>query len=113
LNVCGTERGAKILRNAPGKMAPLLIPAATQLRASYPRISCQVRIFHGAEDRVIEPKQARDLHQALHRSDLRLVPNAGHMVTYADTAAIARAVSSVGAANLRQSFTLERQEKGT
>ena len=71
-----------------------------------------MRIFHGAEDRVIEPKQARDLHQALHRSDLRLVPNAGHMVTYADTAAIARAVSSLGTANLRSIFS-DRQEKGT
>ena len=102
----------KQLRAAAEESA-LLIPTATQLRASYPKISCQVRIFHGAEDRVIEPKQARDLHQALHRSDLRLVPNAGHMVTYADTAAIAQAVSSLGTANLRQSFTPGRQEKGT
>jgi pimeloyl-ACP methyl ester carboxylesterase len=94
----------KQLRAAAEESA-LLIPTATQLRASYPRISCQVRIFHGAEDRVIEPKQARDLHQALHRSDLRLVPNAGHMVTYADTAAIARAVSSLSTANSRQPFT--------
>jgi hypothetical protein len=35
------------------------------------------------------------------------------MVTYADTAAIAQAVGSLGTANLRQSFTPERQEKGT
>src|SRR4051794_41157477 len=55
----------KQLRAAAEESA-LLIPTAIQLRASYPKISCQVRIFHGAEDRVIEPKQARDLHQALH-----------------------------------------------
>jgi pimeloyl-ACP methyl ester carboxylesterase len=102
----------KQLRAAAEESA-LLIPTATELQASYPRIGCQVRIFHGVKDQVIEPKQARDLHGALYTSDLHLVPNAGHMVTYADTAAIARAVSSVGAANLRQSFTLERQEKGT
>jgi pimeloyl-ACP methyl ester carboxylesterase len=94
----------KQLRAAAEESA-LLIPTATQLRASYSKISGQVSIFHGAEDRVIEPKQARDLHQALHRSDLRFVPNAGHMVTYADTAAIVRAVSSLGTANLRQPFT--------
>ena len=102
----------KQLRAAAEESA-LLIPTATELQAAYPRIGCQVRIFHGVKDQVIEPKQARDLHGALYTSDLHLVPNAGHIVTYADTAAIARAVSSVGAANLRQSFTLERQEKGT
>lgn len=42
-----------------------------------------------------EIEQARDLHQALPRSDLHLVPNAGHMVTYADPAAIAEAVNSI------------------
>jgi len=54
-----------------------------------------VRIVHGAEDKVIEPKQAEDLHRMLHRSDLRLVQNAGHMVTYADAAAITTAVRLV------------------
>jgi pimeloyl-ACP methyl ester carboxylesterase len=102
----------KQLRAAAEESA-LLIPTATQLRASYPRIGCPVRIFHGGEDRVIEPKQAQDLHGALSRSDLHLVPNAGHMVTYADTAAIAQAASSLGTANLRQSIIPERQEKGT
>jgi hypothetical protein len=43
---------------------------------------------------VIEAKQALDLHQVLPRSNLRLVQNAGHMVTYADVAAVAKAVSS-------------------
>jgi hypothetical protein len=64
------------------------------------------------EDRVIELKQARDLHGAPSRSDLHLVPNAGHMVTYAATATIAQAISSLGTANLRSIFS-DRQEKGT
>jgi pimeloyl-ACP methyl ester carboxylesterase len=102
----------KQLRAAAEESA-LLIPTATQLQASYPRIGCQARIFHGDKDQVIEAKQARDLHGVLYTSDLHLVPNAGHMVTYADTAAIAQSVSSLGTANLRQSFTLERQEKDT
>ena len=84
----------KQLRAAAEESA-LLIPTAAQLQALYPNIQCQVRIVHGAEDQIIEPKQSQDLHQALHQSDLRLIQNAGHMVTYADTAAIALAVSLV------------------
>ena len=84
----------KQLRAAAEESA-LLIPTAAQFQALYRNIRCQVRIVHGAEDQIIEPKQARDLHQALHQSDLRLIQNAGHMVTYADTAAIATAVSLV------------------
>ena len=84
----------KQLRAAAEESA-LLIPTAAQFQALYRNIQCQVRIVHGAEDQVIEPKQSQDLHQALHRSDLRLIQNAGHMVTYADTAAIATAVSLI------------------
>ena len=72
-----------------------MIPTAAQFQASYPNIDCEVRIVHGAEDQVIEPKQAQDLCQALHRSDLRLVQNAGHMVTHSDPAVMATAVNLV------------------
>ena len=56
---------------AAAEESALLIPVAAQFQASYPNIDCQVRILHGAEDQVIEPKQAQDLYQALPRSDLR------------------------------------------
>jgi pimeloyl-ACP methyl ester carboxylesterase len=82
----------KQLRAAAEESA-LLVPTAAQFQSLYPNIDCQVRILHGAEDQVIEPKQARDLHQALPRSDLRFVQNAGHMVTHSDPAAIATTVS--------------------
>lgn len=49
----------------------------------------------GLEDQVIEHKQTRDLHQALSRSDLHLVLNAGHMVTHADPAAMMEAINSM------------------
>ena len=84
----------KQLRAAAEESA-FLIPTAAQFQASYSSIGCQVGIFHGAEDQVIEPKQAQDLHRALHRSELHLVPNAGHMVTYADTAGIAESIETV------------------
>jgi pimeloyl-ACP methyl ester carboxylesterase len=83
----------KQLRAAAEESA-LLVPTATQFRTTYSSIACPVYILHGAEDEVIEAKQALDLHQVLPRSNLRLVQNAGHMVTYADVAAVAKAVSS-------------------
>lgn len=87
---------------ASAEESALLIPTAAQFRASYPKIACQVRILHGAEDQIIESKQARNLYQALPGSDLRLLQHAGHMVTHSDTAAITTAVSFVaGSAQLR------------
>lgn len=80
---------------AAAEESALLIPTAAQFQAHYSSMGHQVQIFHGAEDQVIEREQARDLHQALPRSDLHLVPNAGHMVTYADPAAIVEAVNSI------------------
>lgn len=80
---------------AAAEESALLIPTAAQFQACYSTMGNPVQILHGTEDRVIDPKQARDLHQALPRSDLHLIPNAGHMITYADPAAIAQAVDSV------------------
>ncbi|MGY4624857.1 alpha/beta fold hydrolase [Bradyrhizobium sp. USDA 4486] len=80
---------------AAAEESALLIPMAAQFQAHYSSMGHQVKIFHGVEDQVIEHKQARDLHQALPRSDLHLVPNAGHMVTHADPAAIVEAVNSI------------------
>ena len=53
---------------------------------------CPIHIFHGTEDQLIEPEQARRLHEVLRRCDLHLVNDAGHMVTYADGGTIAQAV---------------------
>jgi pimeloyl-ACP methyl ester carboxylesterase len=51
---------------------------------------------------LIEPEQARYLHRVLRGSVLHLVEDAGHMVTYADGAAIAEAVDTVvGASSIR------------
>jgi hypothetical protein len=51
--------------------------------------------FPWNRDQISGPDQARNLHRALDRSDLHLVQNAGHIVTYADTADIAEAVETV------------------
>jgi pimeloyl-ACP methyl ester carboxylesterase len=87
----------KQLRAAAEESA-FLIPEATRLQFRYSSIRCPVHIFHGTGDQLIEPEQARRLHKALRRSDLHLAKNAGHMVTYADGAAIAQAVDRLNVA---------------
>jgi pimeloyl-ACP methyl ester carboxylesterase len=84
----------KQLRAAAEESA-FLIPAAAQLQLQYGSIRCPVRIVHGKRDQLIEADQSRRLHEALPRSVLYLVEDAGHMVTYADTPGIADAVTAL------------------
>jgi len=87
----------KQLRAAAEESA-FLIPEATRLQSRYSSIRCPVHIFHGTGDQLIEPEQARRLHKVLGRSDLHLVNDAGHMVTYADGGTIAQAVARLNVA---------------
>jgi pimeloyl-ACP methyl ester carboxylesterase len=84
----------KQLRAAAEESA-FLIPVAARLQVQYQGIRCPVRIVHGKGDRLIEADQSRRLHEALPRSLLHLVEDAGHMVTYADTPGIADAVAAL------------------
>jgi pimeloyl-ACP methyl ester carboxylesterase len=84
----------KQLRAAAEESA-FLIPEAAHFQSRYPSIRCPVHIFHGTGDQLIEPEQARRLHRVLGSSDLHLVNDAGHMVTYADGGTIAQAVDSL------------------
>jgi pimeloyl-ACP methyl ester carboxylesterase len=85
----------KQLRAAAEESA-FLIPTAAQFQSRYRSIRCPVRIFHGSGDKIIEPEQARRLHQLLSSSDLHLVEDAGHMVTYADVPAITNVADTAG-----------------
>jgi pimeloyl-ACP methyl ester carboxylesterase len=84
----------KQLRAAAEESA-FLIPEAARLQSLYSSIRCPVHIFHGTGDQLIEPQQARRLHQVVGRSNLHLVDDAGHMVTYADGDAILHAINSL------------------
>src|SRR5215210_8151412 len=86
----------KQLRAAAEESA-FLIPTAAHFQSRYRSIRCPVRIFHGTGDKIIEPEQARRLHQLLSSSDLHLVEDAGHMVTYADVPAVTNATDTAGA----------------
>jgi pimeloyl-ACP methyl ester carboxylesterase len=87
----------KQLRAAAEESA-FLVPTAAQFQSQYSSLRCPARIFHGTEDQISEPEQARRLHQMLSRSDLHLLQDAGHMVIYADCAAITLAADTVGVA---------------
>jgi pimeloyl-ACP methyl ester carboxylesterase len=87
----------KQLRAAAEESA-LMIPTAAQFEFLYPNIRCPVRIFHGTDDQIVECDQARHLQEVLPRSELKLVENSGHMVTYADQAAIADATAMLAGA---------------
>jgi pimeloyl-ACP methyl ester carboxylesterase len=91
----------KQLRAAAEESA-FLIPTAARFQSYYPSIRCPVRIFHGAADQLIEAEQARYLQRALRGSVLHLVEDAGHMVTYADGAAMTEAVDTLaGTSSIR------------
>jgi pimeloyl-ACP methyl ester carboxylesterase len=84
----------KQLRAAAEESA-FLVPEAARLQSLYSSIRCPVHIFHGTGDQLIEPEQARRLHRVVGRSDLHLVNDAGHMVTYADDGTISHTINSL------------------
>jgi pimeloyl-ACP methyl ester carboxylesterase len=81
----------KQLRAAAEESA-YLIPATTRLQREYQNISCPVRLIHGQADHLIEKEQTLRLHEVLSGSIMQLVPEAGHMVHYADANTVARVV---------------------
>ena len=74
----------------------LLIPAALWWKRRYRQLVMPVMIVAGAEDRYIDTKeQSMRLHEELPRSQLRLVPGAGHMVHQTAPRQVFAAVESV------------------
>jgi pimeloyl-ACP methyl ester carboxylesterase len=100
----------KQLRAAAEESA-FLIPEAARLQSHYSSIRCPVYIFHGTGDQLIESEQARRLHKVLSCSDLHLVNNSGHMVTYADGGTIAQAVDCLNVCLEQPLRTIEGGER--
>ncbi len=50
------------------------------LRAQVGRLRCPTLLVHGMEDQVVDPSHARLLRQAIPGAEVRLLPNAGHMI---------------------------------
>jgi pimeloyl-ACP methyl ester carboxylesterase len=68
---CGNDHGSCLHRSA------VRFFAAAQLQLQYQGIRCPVRIVHGKRDRFIEADQSRRLPEALLRSLLHIVEDAG------------------------------------
>jgi pimeloyl-ACP methyl ester carboxylesterase len=68
------------------------------MRDRYRELDMPVVIMAGAEDRVVDVgRHAVRLREEIPRSDLRLVPGAGHMVHHAVPGQVAEVVEAVSA----------------
>ena len=76
----------------------LMIPAAAALASRYERLTVPVQILSGSQDAVADPAHnAERLQHGLRHADLTLVPGVGHMLHYADPAAVLAAVDAIAA----------------
>ncbi|WP_028215281.1 alpha/beta fold hydrolase [Paraburkholderia mimosarum] len=86
--------------------AATMVPAAARLSHRYAALSMPVRIFAGAQDRIVAPQaHSVRLHDALTHSSLVVVPGAGHMVHYAVAPEIIAAIDAMSAAPRLQTGT--------
>jgi pimeloyl-ACP methyl ester carboxylesterase len=77
---------------AAAEESAYLVPATARLQAGYRNIKCPVQLIHGDSDEVIEKEQTLRMHRVLGRSELRVIPQAGHMVHHVDPEAVSRTV---------------------
>jgi pimeloyl-ACP methyl ester carboxylesterase len=82
----------------------LMIPAAMALRRRYHELEMPLVIMAGADDRYVKADtHSVRLHRELPRSELHLVPGAGHMVHHAVPEQVMQAIDSAEKASLRGS----------
>jgi pimeloyl-ACP methyl ester carboxylesterase len=81
------------LRTAAAESA-LMIPAARTLQNRYQQLNMPVIIVAGADDRVVESDQSRELHRKIPGSVLSLIPATGHMVHQSATAEVMSAIET-------------------
>jgi pimeloyl-ACP methyl ester carboxylesterase len=77
---------------AAAEESAFLLPATARLQVRYRNVKCPVQLIHGDADQLIENEQTVRLHRLLARSEMHLVPQAGHMVHYVDPQAISRTI---------------------
>lgn len=70
----------------------LMVPAAAALAQRYGELHLPVVILAGDGDRIVGHAQAVRLHREIDGSDLRTVPDAGHMVHYLATGTVVTAI---------------------
>ena len=92
----------------------LMIPAVIDLRRHYRELRMPVVIMAGADDRFVHAnRHSVPLHDELPRSDLRLVPGAGHMVHQIVPHEVSAAIDSAAKqpdSDYRSNETVEKPE---
>jgi pimeloyl-ACP methyl ester carboxylesterase len=90
---------------ASAEDAATMTPRVATAARRYPELRrLPVVIVAGAEDRVVDVgRQSARLHEALPRSDLRVVPGLGHMVHHGASGLVADAIEAVASAAARSS----------
>jgi pimeloyl-ACP methyl ester carboxylesterase len=84
--------------------AALMIPSVSRLQDKYRQLQMPVAIVAGAQDRLIESKQAVRLNGDIPHSTLRCVPGAGHMVHQTATVEIMDVIDMVAKQNNRSAL---------
>jgi pimeloyl-ACP methyl ester carboxylesterase len=86
---------------AMAEEAAFMIPAAARLQERYASLDVPAVILAGARDGVVDPRgQSVRLHQVLARSELVVLPGAGHMLHHAASEQVAAAVEGGAATKL-------------
>jgi pimeloyl-ACP methyl ester carboxylesterase len=79
-----------------------MVPAAAALQRHYGGLSCRSVVMTGDADRVVDPEdQSIRLARELNDAELRIVPEAGHMVHHAVPLEVAQAIDRVAAGRER------------
>ena len=83
---------------AEAQDAATMMPSAAAMRHRLGSLSLPVVIMAGTEDRIVDPEShARWLHEVVPGSDLRLVPDTGHMIHHAVPEMVAEAIETASA----------------
>jgi pimeloyl-ACP methyl ester carboxylesterase len=86
------------LRAAAAESA-LLVPQAIRMAKHYDALRMPVFLIAGTGDRVVDTDaQTVRLFRTLHRGEIRLVPNVGHMVHHSETLAVLTLIDDAAAA---------------
>ena len=81
---------------AESQDAATMVPGATGLRRRYDELKLPITIMAGMDDRIVDvDNQSAWFHDAVPGSELLLIPDAGHMVHYAEPGQVAAAIKAV------------------
>jgi pimeloyl-ACP methyl ester carboxylesterase len=86
---------------AAAEESAFMLPGVASLRKRYGRITVPTVIFAGSQDKIVKPDhQAVRLHRSIRGSELRVLPQLGHMAHYGAQDEIVRAVDGMSIAGL-------------